>query len=74
MSHPIDTAPTDGTAIMLYVDAVAWPSIGGWRRGWAENFEPWGAGSECWWFETDHSCPRADGIVTAWMPLPEPPE
>lgn len=58
--QPIETAPKDGTLILLY------PTNGDGQIStgyWWEHANCWGAGGG--WFD--------DGEVSHWMPLPEPP-
>ena len=64
--QPIETAPTDGTHVLLFIPRYAmgrlpYVMVQGWnlaadRRGWRAHY--------------------AGGIVepTHWMPLPEPPQ
>jgi Protein of unknown function (DUF551) len=59
--QPIETAPKDGTAILLCVGR--WMTVGHWHRvagGWSSNgpvYSPYGL----------------DEQPTHWQPLPEPP-
>lgn len=61
--QPIETAPKDGTEILLFVDAYVTGDtpqqvVGRWfRSGWQESYADEYAVCE----------------VTHWMPLPEPP-
>lgn len=72
--QPIETAPKDGTEVLLWFAQFGWRSIGAWL--------PWGDSSypflwQCagrnlhrpWKYEGD------DGSYpTHWHPLPEPPK
>lgn len=74
--QPIETAPKDGTDVLLFGDwageingMAEKPSIavGTWTGG-ASDYGPDG-----WWY-----LPHSDGYAcwmkaTAWMPLPKPP-
>ena len=66
--QPIETAPKDGTLILVY-EGVTTKKI--WKASW------W-TGLDCWAFgvtSTDHTLmTMAQNIAaTHWMPLPEPP-
>ena len=60
--QPIETAPTDGSAVLLYP----------YMDDWANMYVVYGyATLDGEWFST------VDGLTfepTHWMPLPEPPE
>lgn len=58
--RPIETAPKDGTLILLYpMNGDGMISTG----RWCEEYQNWPAGRG--WFE--------QGEVSHWMPLPAPP-
>lgn len=68
--QPIETAPRDGTSVLLFLDQ-SYSSVT--RHliyiGWAEGIDEFG--SIRWEAEADVEC----GLnPTHWMPLPEPPE
>jgi hypothetical protein len=61
--QPIETAPKDGSAILLWPGAKIWtdqmtPAIGWYARGFGWTCSSAGASGD---------------IATHWMPLPEPP-
>lgn len=60
--QPIETAPKDGTKVLLWDDGV---TIG----EWSENVHPWNDGN--WWVEGGQVTTQT---ATHWMPLPEPPK
>ena len=61
--QPIDTAPRDGTNILLFVCGSV---IEGW---WCEQWNDWEV--VCL---SSHVCGSIDdGTPTHWMPLPDPP-
>lgn len=58
--QPIETAPRDGTRVLVYRQGYADPqSVAYWSRDWCEWTVPGG------------SCIYG---VTDWQPLPNPPE
>lgn len=66
--QPIDTAPKDGTKLLLarYVgnplhDSALWWMAAG---AWSEKYQNW----------NDTNTPDAFVCPTHWMPLPEPPK
>lgn len=63
--QPIETAPKDGTWVMLG-RAGRMPEVGSW-----ENGSPWLDGWFCGGERSDSYGPDFD--PTHWMPLPEPP-
>lgn len=68
---PIETAPKDGTRVLLWsldADPALMPVIGEYDD---DGPEPWGA---AWWQDptTDHFPIDAD--PTHWLPLPGPPQ
>lgn len=68
MWQPIETAPKDGTSILLYVDGCV---IEGNYRG-SEDYKYWGYVSL-----NSHGCGccgEDDPEPTHWMPLPEAPK
>jgi hypothetical protein len=79
--QPIDTAPKDGTDIIVGYDCgsvwivhVAW-----WRQleDWMRHDPEWSDDDVAWWSYTNNPVTqeRLDGhrTPTHWMPLPEPP-
>lgn len=67
--QPIETAPKDGTELILFDEMVC---IGSWRNDWNFQDEP-----KQWFDNTfdDYSCGYGSTPLkpTHWMPLPEPP-
>ena len=57
--QPIETAPKDGTVVLLG-RADYYPKSGYWVE---HEFQDW------WGWDRDRACPP-----THWMPLPEPPQ
>jgi hypothetical protein len=77
--QPIETAPKDGTKIILYHEKWETFPIASWE--WGEGPDEDGTGGWCAWHTVDDRFPGAeDGIIypsenympTHWMPLPEP--
>lgn len=75
--QPIETAPKDGTAVLVYGDGafVGAPNTG--VREWVQLTENYGR-----WFEPNISAHESDdwldgrtvySNLTHWMPLPAPP-
>lgn len=68
--QPIETAPRDGTAVLLASSAGAW--FGTWKPVYQSGYMPLNP-----WFSLmlnhDH-LHRPSGLPTHWMPLPEPPK
>lgn len=64
--QPIETAPKDGTAILLYCTKFYFGS-GVYLGSWAGTFF-----EVCTEGETDF--PYSDDGATHWMPLPAPPK
>lgn len=66
----IETAPRDGTAVLLASSAGAW--FGTWKPVYQSGYMPLNP-----WFSLmlnhDH-LHRPSGLPTHWMPLPEPPK
>jgi len=73
--QPIETAPKDGTAILLFFpsqDVVirgcwAWQGEGDWESG-IQDFQDWGTDDDLVINDDPYNGP------THWMPLPEPPK
>jgi len=61
--QPIETAPKDGTDILLY------------RRNWHQSAPVVAGWFEDGWYAYDHDSEQVPelGGITHWMPLPEPP-
>lgn len=64
--QPIDTAPRDGTELLLWGPCRRFPDEGCYRAD--ANVGWWSAGS--WITRT----PREVCLATHWQPLPAPPE
>jgi hypothetical protein len=74
--QPIETAPKDGTHILLWWRTCPdHPSVGAWDVD--EEFEDrpthWPSPVEGWRCEGDDIIPKNQHDVTHWMPLPAPP-
>jgi hypothetical protein len=68
MWNSIDTAPKDGSSVLLLIDGKA-------IEGWWKNFELYSSRGE-WEVVTLHShgcgcCSEDNDLPTHWMPLPE---
>lgn len=65
--RPIETAPKDGTDVLLFRrlpwDPMPRPIVAGY----------FGTTEDCGWAAYDDPDKWIDGEVTHWMPLPEPP-
>lgn len=59
--RPIESAPKDGSPILL--SALGWKTC--WRGSWSEGFKS---------FQEDGSRPDLTIHATHWMPLPAPPK
>ena len=74
--QPIETAPKDGSNILLWEGSSTTPFIGYWFPGENHLKARWTANSEH--YDTDGNACVIDRIsseyVTHWMPLPKPPE
>lgn len=73
--QPIETAPKDGTEVLL--GGVSTPFANGVNPAWVDigSFEERGYCGSCWYSSaTDRDGDRLDCDPTHWMPLPEPPE
>ena len=67
--HLIDSAPQDGTLIILW-DAGC--HIGSWRRYYTLTGHEY---PMKWWASSDGTAKHAVSVdPTHWMPLPEPPK
>ena len=81
--QPIETAPKDGTEILVYKDMATVPVI---HIAWYRNKEEWEAsGQYCggwdtleewegWWSYTEGSVSQSKIEPTHWMPLMELPK
>jgi hypothetical protein len=72
--QPIETAPRDGTLILLFCDHHDGDPE--WRIGHYDQApfgKPGPFGRYVWQMQDDGGC-FAEQIVTHWMPLPDPPE
>jgi hypothetical protein len=71
--QPIETAPKDGTHILVYFG----PGCGIYQCFWSE--EPFGKGIGSWCVTDNKYEDRplrgySEGADSHWMPLPEPPK
>lgn len=83
--RPIESAPKDGTEILVYVDVASVPVVHiAWYRNkaeWEESGRPSGWDSleewEGWWSYTENSVSQTKledfKLPTHWMPLPPSP-
>jgi hypothetical protein len=84
--QPIETAPRDGTDVLVYKDVATVPVV---HIAWYRSEEEWRDHGGClfgdtleeyvgWWSYTRNSVTqeKLEGYAepTHWMPLPEPPE
>jgi hypothetical protein len=85
--RPIESAPKDGTDVLVYKDVATVPVV---HIAWYRSEEEWNeSGQHCgfcdsleewlgWWSYTRNSVTqeRLEGYAepTHWMPLPAPPE
>jgi hypothetical protein len=60
--RPIETAPKDGTLLLLWAPSMVEPHLGRWEREWRNNH--YGDREAYWYFAN----------VTHWMHIPEPPQ
>lgn len=67
--QPIDTAPKDGTEVLLYLRAP-WAKVE--KACWFDLWENWQRGDE-FPESDDEYCGIGSEIPTHWMPLPAPP-
>ena len=85
--QPIETAPKDGTEVLLFTTChgacQAWFFEGSWSEGTSDS--PREYDGDCWVccddafqieveIYNDHPECTNHGTATHWMPLPEPPE
>lgn len=77
---PIETAPKDGTQVLLFTDTRAAPASEAW---YYMGIEPFSAVQIGYWEDTVDAPLRQEGAgwrkqlvgePTHWMPLPAPPE
>lgn len=69
----IDTAPIDGTKVLLWWRSCKEPSIG-WYADPSNLFRSYyHFAQEGWICEGDEVIPKNQQDCTHWMPLPEPP-
>jgi hypothetical protein len=70
--QPIETAPKDGTQLLLWEQYDAEPFIGYWHG----RRDRWAASTT--YYDTDGNACVVDRVcsdgVTHWMPLPPPPQ
>jgi hypothetical protein len=65
MWQPIETAPKDGSEVLLYVRGVS---------GYDHNTTVSAFWGEIDWKDNAHAGCTVYGDITHWMPLPDPPE
>lgn len=65
--QPIETAPKDGTHVLIYVPGSRRLVCEAW---WAMPYEAAPA-AQCWWQTADYRV--LPEHAAHWMPLPEPP-
>lgn len=74
--QPIETAPKDGTSIMVWADGYRWPEIVKYEKYDEEDAMEIGA-EGYWTFSEDLLSAVAnveEDFLTHWMPIPEPPK
>lgn len=74
--QPIETAPKDGTNIMVWADGYSWPEVVRYEKYDDEDAKE--IGSEGYWTFSEEllasvANPEED-LMTHWMPLPKAPE
>ena len=84
--QPIETAPRDGTSVLLFTAChgitQAWFSAGEWEEhyeyGPQYNGPVWVCADDAFQIEVEEMGPDVDdmhhGTATHWQPLPPPPE
>ena len=72
--QPIETAPRDGTRVLLWFPFTLTVEVPGiaWIGLWAQRETDEADGNVCW-IEPEHR-DECLGEPTHWMPLPEPPK
>jgi len=69
--QPIETAPKDGTEVLLWGPYCGCPATAQWTgKAWAAYWDGWRVVEYMSDFGTDY---REFDMPTHWMPLPEPP-
>jgi len=68
--QPIETAPKDGTAILIYEPPPNWPT----EKVGVVYVVVWESDYVKAWVEADGERYRTFDDSTHWMPLPQPPE
>lgn len=80
---PIETAPRDGTSILLFTTChgvvEAWFAEGEWSEETPEcprdySGAAWVCADDAFSIEVEETEPMEHGTATHWMPLPEPPK
>lgn len=71
--YPIQTAPKDGTDVLLWWPNCGTPVVGGWYRNrWALNADHYSVSCMAYCYG---GCVGNDPIIpTLWMPVPVPSE
>ena len=62
--QPIETAPKDGSAILIVAHASRFITVICWDAEFKKNYP---------WVSQEGEC-YAEGFPAYWMPLPKPPE
>lgn len=73
--RPIETAPDDGTRILMWWRGCSSPSVGAWEvdDGFDDHPDGWVSPSEGFRSDGDQCIPINQEDCTHWMPLPLPP-
>lgn len=73
--QPIETAPRDGTAILLWWKHCPTPSVGCWDIGLGDESDTrYVCHPQGWISEGDDCIPKNQQDCTHWMHLPAPPK
>ena len=68
--RPIETAPMDGTPVLLVFKGWSWPIVAAWGCVNSEGLEAWVSSQRA---ETGENSGPV-GVATHWMPLDAMPE
>jgi hypothetical protein len=68
---PIDTAPRNGTAVLLWHEPTRSVNVGYWNKFFTDPWHALVMGTDALW--NDYDGPQPIFHATHWMPLPAPP-